>query len=91
MRAGVNECGAEPVMREELYSALQTAAQRPARKHGDVFAVIGAKGGIGIPAPFSFQNDADMGTLVVKTAAAVPNRIGAGASFHGGWTGDQRT
>src|SRR4249920_3621628 len=24
------------------------------------------------------------GPLVVKTAAAVPNRVGAGASFHGG-------
>src|SRR5919197_3755376 len=48
MRAGVNECVPEPVTREELYNALQRiAAQRPAPKHGDVFAVIGAKGGIG--------------------------------------------
>jgi pilus assembly protein CpaE len=48
MRAGVNECVAEPLTRDELYSALQRiAAQRPAPKHGEVFAVIGAKGGIG--------------------------------------------
>jgi pilus assembly protein CpaE len=48
MRAGVNECVAEPVTREELQSALQRiAAQRPAPKRGEVFAVIGAKGGIG--------------------------------------------
>ena len=48
MRAGVNECVAEPVTREELYNALQRiAAQRPAPKRGDVFAIIGAKGGIG--------------------------------------------
>jgi pilus assembly protein CpaE len=48
MRAGVNECVAEPITREELYNALQRiAAQRPAPKSGEVFAVIGAKGGIG--------------------------------------------
>jgi len=48
MRTGVNECVAEPVTREELYNALQRiAAQRPAPKRGDVFAIIGAKGGIG--------------------------------------------
>jgi pilus assembly protein CpaE len=48
MRAGVNECVPEPVTREELYNALQRiAAHRPAPKRGDVFAIIGAKGGIG--------------------------------------------
>jgi pilus assembly protein CpaE len=48
MRAGVNECVPEPVTRQELYNALQRiAAQRPAPKRGDVFAIIGAKGGIG--------------------------------------------
>jgi pilus assembly protein CpaE len=48
MRAGVNECVAEPVTRDDLYNALQRiAAQRPAPKSGDVFAVVGAKGGIG--------------------------------------------
>jgi pilus assembly protein CpaE len=48
MRAGVNECVADPITRDDLYAALQRiAAQRPARKRGEVFAVIGAKGGIG--------------------------------------------
>jgi carboxymethylenebutenolidase len=31
------------------------------------------------------------GGLVVRTAAAVPNRIGAGASFHGGGLSPIRT
>jgi pilus assembly protein CpaE len=48
MRAGVNECVADPVTRNDLYSALQRiAAQRPERKRGEVFAIVGAKGGIG--------------------------------------------
>jgi Flp pilus assembly CpaE family ATPase len=48
MRAGANECVADPITREELNAALaRIAAQRPARRRGDVFAVIGAKGGVG--------------------------------------------
>jgi pilus assembly protein CpaE len=48
MRAGANECVADPITREELNAAFaRIAAQRPARRRGDVFAVIGAKGGVG--------------------------------------------
>jgi pilus assembly protein CpaE len=63
MRAGVNECVAEPVTREELYNALQRiAAQQPAPKHGEVFAVVGAKGGIGT-------------TTVAVNVAAILNKL----------------
>jgi len=48
MRAGAGECVAEPITREELSAALaRLALQRPAGFRGDVFAVIGAKGGVG--------------------------------------------
>ena len=48
MRAGANECVADPITREELNAALaRIVAQRPSRRRGDVFAVIGAKGGVG--------------------------------------------
>src|SRR5688572_11559815 len=48
MRAGVNECVAAPLKHEELEAALQRInAQRPAARGGDVFAVVGAKGGVG--------------------------------------------
>jgi pilus assembly protein CpaE len=48
MRSGATECVAEPITREELNAALaRIAAQRPSRRRGDVFAVIGAKGGVG--------------------------------------------
>jgi pilus assembly protein CpaE len=48
MRAGASECVADPITREELQAALsRIAAQRPAPRRGDVFAVIGAKGGVG--------------------------------------------
>jgi len=48
MRAGVNECVANPLRPEDLEAALQRInAQRPAARSGDVFAVIGAKGGVG--------------------------------------------
>jgi pilus assembly protein CpaE len=48
MRAGANECVADPITREDLNAALaRIAAQRPARRRGDVFAVVGAKGGVG--------------------------------------------
>jgi pilus assembly protein CpaE len=48
MRSGASECVAEPITQEELNAALaRFAAQRPSRRRGDVFAVIGAKGGVG--------------------------------------------
>ena len=48
MRSGVNECLAEPLNREDLQAALQrVATPRAAARPGDVFAVIGAKGGVG--------------------------------------------
>jgi pilus assembly protein CpaE len=48
MRAGASECVAEPLTQEELHAALgRIAAQRPAARRADVFAVIGAKGGVG--------------------------------------------
>ena len=48
MRSGATECVAEPITQEELTAALaRIAAQRPSRRRGDVFAVIGAKGGVG--------------------------------------------
>src|SRR5687767_1881554 len=48
MRAGANECVADPITRDELNAALaRIAAQRPACRRGDVFAVIAAKGGVG--------------------------------------------
>lgn len=48
MRSGASECVADPISRDELTAALaRIAAQRPSRRRGDVFAVIGAKGGVG--------------------------------------------
>jgi pilus assembly protein CpaE len=48
MRAGASECLADPITQEELERAFaRIAAQRPVPRRGDVFAVIGAKGGVG--------------------------------------------
>jgi pilus assembly protein CpaE len=48
MRAGVNECLADPVTQEDLQAVLRRiAAARPRAEKGRVFAVIGAKGGVG--------------------------------------------
>src|SRR5262245_939321 len=48
MRAGATECVAEPITHDELSRAFaRIAAQRPAPRRGDVFAVVGAKGGVG--------------------------------------------
>jgi pilus assembly protein CpaE len=48
MRAGVNECVAEPVTRDALSAAFRlVATRRPAANRGDVFAIVGAKGGVG--------------------------------------------
>ena len=48
MRAGVKECLQEPVTAEELDAALgRIAVSRDAGPVGDVFAFLGAKGGVG--------------------------------------------
>jgi len=48
MRAGVNEWLAEPINAHELSTAIErVAVTRPASVHGQVFAFIGAKGGVG--------------------------------------------
>jgi pilus assembly protein CpaE len=48
MRSGVNECLADPVTREDIEAALtRIGGNRPPSKNGDVFAVVGAKGGVG--------------------------------------------
>ena len=48
MRAGVNECIAEPITRDDLEAATtRIAGHRPSARTGDVFAVVGAKGGVG--------------------------------------------
>ncbi len=47
MRAGVNECVPEPVTQESVESAIGRLLQQAAPTGGSVFAVIGAKGGVG--------------------------------------------
>jgi pilus assembly protein CpaE len=48
MRAGVSECLAHPVLEPELHAAIgRIQAARPAAKKGEVYAFIGAKGGVG--------------------------------------------
>jgi pilus assembly protein CpaE len=48
MRAGVSECLPAPITLEDLQGSLtRLAGHRPAAKQGDVFAVVGAKGGVG--------------------------------------------
>jgi pilus assembly protein CpaE len=47
MRAGVNECVPEPVTQESVESAISRLLQQAAPTGGSVFAVIGAKGGVG--------------------------------------------
>lgn len=48
MRSGVNECLAEPITETELRAALERIAYKPQTStRGDVFAVVGAKGGVG--------------------------------------------
>jgi pilus assembly protein CpaE len=48
MRAGVNEWLAEPLSANELAAAIERVSSvRPATVHGQVFAFIGAKGGVG--------------------------------------------
>jgi len=48
MRAGVNEWLAEPITANELVAAIERVTSvRPATVHGQVFALVGAKGGVG--------------------------------------------
>jgi pilus assembly protein CpaE len=48
MRAGVNECVAEPLTADQLGGAIsRVIAQRTAPVGGQVFAFVGAKGGVG--------------------------------------------
>jgi pilus assembly protein CpaE len=49
MRAGVNECVAEPLQVKEIETAVARllAHKQPAASAGQVFAFIGAKGGVG--------------------------------------------
>jgi pilus assembly protein CpaE len=48
MRAGVNECVAEPLSADQLGGAIsRVIAQRTAPVAGQVFAFVGAKGGVG--------------------------------------------
>ena len=48
MRAGVNEWLAEPISANELSAAIErVTAVRPTTVHGQIFAFIGAKGGVG--------------------------------------------
>jgi pilus assembly protein CpaE len=47
MRAGVNECLVEPVSEPDMQGAIHRLAHKPASRRSDVFAVVGAKGGVG--------------------------------------------
>ncbi|MEP7306066.1 MAG: AAA family ATPase [Acidobacteriota bacterium] len=47
MRAGVNECVPEPVTQESVESAISRLLQQAAPSGGSVFAIVGAKGGVG--------------------------------------------
>ena len=69
MRAGARACVAEPVTRGELEGALsRIAAQRPSPRRGDVFAVIGAKGGVGA-------------TTVAVNVATILNKLRASSTL----------
>src|SRR3954469_16895839 len=48
MRAGITECVTKPLTQDDLAAALKRiAANRPVARGGEVFAVVGAKGGVG--------------------------------------------
>src|SRR6266849_5610209 len=48
MRAGVNELVTDPVTKDNLEAAIaRVLGQRPGSENGQVFAVVGAKGGVG--------------------------------------------
>jgi pilus assembly protein CpaE len=67
MHAGVTECVVEPLSKQELHAAILRVSQQiempPA---GQVYAVVGAKGGVG--ATTTAVN------LAIELAAAAPNR-----------------
>ena len=65
MRAGVNECVAEPVAAKTLEDAVRRVLTNAApQSTGQVFAFVGAKGGVGAS------------TMAVNTAAALGRRAG---------------
>jgi pilus assembly protein CpaE len=67
MRAGVSECLAHPVLEPELQAAIgRIQAARPAAKRGEVYAFIGAKGGVGAT------------TVAVNVAAALAKAVPGG-------------
>jgi pilus assembly protein CpaE len=47
MRAGISECVAEPLDKEELEAAIQRVSSVAPVSRGEVFAFVGAKGGVG--------------------------------------------
>jgi pilus assembly protein CpaE len=47
MRAGVNECVPEPVTQDSVESAISRLLQQAGPSGGNVFAIVGAKGGVG--------------------------------------------
>lgn len=63
MRSGINECVTEPLSDQALTAAIgRVAAQKQPDANGDVYAFIGAKGGIGTT------------TIAVNTATALAKR-----------------
>src|SRR5262249_34506188 len=64
MRAGVNECVPEPITQEAVESAVVRLLQAAAPTEGRVFAVVGAKGGVGAT------------TIAVNLAQACAHRVG---------------
>jgi pilus assembly protein CpaE len=68
MRAGVSECLPHPVLEPELRTAIaRIQASRPAAKKGEVYAFIGAKGGVGAT------------TIAVNVAATLAKAAPGGA------------
>lgn len=63
MRSGINECVTEPLSEQSLAAAIgRVSAQKQPDANGDVYAFIGAKGGIGTT------------TLAVNAATALAKR-----------------
>ena len=65
MRAGVSECISEPLTREAVETAItRVMVQRTAPLEGRVFAIVGAKGGVGAT------------TVAVNVADAIAQALG---------------
>ena len=65
MRAGVSECISEPLTREAVETAItRVMVQRAAPSEGRVFAIVGAKGGVGAT------------TVAVNVADAIAQTLG---------------